>query len=134
MKKIRNIVDRDVRTLSVYHKSLELIDRVKIIHDALPWKEKEVLGDQIWRAATSIAGNISEANAQVYISVSFRQLNSALGSAGEVCTWLEILCRCKYINQDIFDTLFEKVMEIRRMLIGMLKKLLVELKDEIEVA
>lgn len=134
MKKIRNIVDRDVRTLSVYHKNLELIDRVKIIHDALPWKEKEVLGDQIWRAATSIAGNISEANAQVYISVSFRQLNSALGSAGEVCTWLEILCRCKYINQDIFDTLFEKVMEIRRMLIGMLKKLLVELKDEIEVA
>ncbi|MEI0738827.1 four helix bundle protein [Paenibacillus sp. JTLBN-2024] len=97
-------------------------------------EEKEVLGDQIWRAATSIAGNISEANAQVYVSVSFRQLNSALGSGGEVCTWLEILYRCKYIAQDTFDSLFEKVMEIRRMLIGMMKKLLVEMEDEIEVA
>lgn len=134
MKKIRNIIDRDVRTLSVYQKSLELIDQVKIIHDALPWREKEVLGDQIWRAATSIAGNISEANAQVYLSVTFRQLNSALGSAGEVSTWLEILCRCKYIDQNTFDSLFEKVMEIRRMLIGMLKKLMVEMEDEIEVA
>ncbi|GIP52953.1 four helix bundle protein [Paenibacillus vini] len=134
MKKIRNIVDRDVRTLSVYQKSLGLVDQVKIIHDALPWREKEVLGDQIWRAATSIAGNISEANAQVYISVSFRQLNSALGSGGETCTWLEILFRCGYIDQNTFDSLFEKVMEIRRMLIGMMKKLLVEMEDEIEVA
>jgi four helix bundle protein len=134
MGKIREIQDRDVRKLVVYQKALDLALEIKTIKEKLPWQEKLVLGDQIWRSATSISGNLSEGASQLFYGVYFRHLSSALGSAGETCTWLELLFLCGYIDQNAFDSLYEKVMEIRRMLLGMLKRVHSLIEDEEEVA
>ncbi|QRG65959.1 four helix bundle protein [Brevibacillus choshinensis] len=134
MRKIRELQDRDVRKLVVYQKSLDLVKEISIIKEALPWREKNILGDQIWRSATSISGNISEGATQVFFAVYFKHLSSALGSCGETCTWLEILSQCGYIDKTTFDALYEKVIEIRRILLAIMKKILVEIQDEKEVA
>jgi four helix bundle protein len=104
MEAMREPQIRDFRRLGVYQKSIELDVEVKSIVRTFPHEEKDALGKQLWRAVTSISGNISEGNSQLYINKELSFFAISLGSAGEVQTWLEIAFRIGYIQSSQIST------------------------------
>ena len=79
--------------------------------------------NQILRAAISIPSNIAEGQARQY-SKEFRQfLYMALGSLAELDTQLTIAVELKYITDENLNGIGEKIVELRRMIRGILSKL-----------
>ena len=79
--------------------------------------------NQILRAAISIPSNIAEGQARQY-SKEFRQfLYMALGSLAELDTQLTIAVELKYITDENLNGIGEKIVELRRMIMGILSKL-----------
>ena len=79
--------------------------------------------NQILRAAISIPSNIAEGQARHY-SKEFRQfLYMALGSLAELDTQLTIAVELKYITNEKLNGIGEKIVELRKMIMGILSKL-----------
>jgi len=79
--------------------------------------------NQILRAAISIPSNIAEGQARHY-SKEFRQfLYMALGSLAELDTQLTIAVELKYITNENLNGIGEKIVELRKMIMGILSKL-----------
>lgn len=125
LEQLKDLYLRDVRRTTVYDKAMDLVEEVKEFTKTLPWEEKDVIKNQIWKSITSVSANLSEGNGQMYYKKDLQFLNFALGSAAETQTWFEISFRCGYIDQPTYKNYDERLIEIRRMLIGMMKKILV---------
>jgi four helix bundle protein len=123
MEQLKDLYLRDVRRTTVYEKTMQLVVEVKEFAKTLPWEEKDVIKNQIWKSITSVLANLSEGNGQMYYKKDLQFLNIALGSAAETQTWIEISYRCGYLDELAFKNLDERLVEIRRMIIGMMKKL-----------
>ena len=73
---------------------------------SFPSEEKYSLVDQIRRSSRSVCSNISEAfRKRRYEKAFISKLNDSEGEASETQTWLEFSRKCKYINQEDFDSL-----------------------------
>ncbi|MCH1627220.1 four helix bundle protein [Fredinandcohnia quinoae] len=123
MERLKDLYLRDVRRTTVYEKAIQLVVEVKEFTETLPWEEKDVIKNQIWKSITSVSANLSEGNGQMYYKKELQFLNIALGSAAETQTWFEISYRCGYIDEKTFENFDERLIEIRRMIIGMMKKI-----------
>ncbi len=88
------------------------------------------LKPQITKAAGSIGANIAEGNGQFYIKKQLNFFNNALGSASELRHWLVVSLDNGYISKENYDKLEQKTIEIIRMLIGLIKKIQEEVKNE----
>ncbi|WP_071396607.1 four helix bundle protein [Bacillus tuaregi] len=124
MEQLKDLYLRDVRRTTVYEKALQLVVEVKEFTKTLPWEEKDVIKNQIWKSITSVLANLSEGNGQMYSKKDLQFLNIALGSAAETQTWFEISYRCGYLDELAFKNFDERLVEIRRMIIGMMKKVI----------
>lgn len=123
MEQLKDLYLRDVRRTTVYEKAIQLVVEVKGFTKTLPWEEKDVIKNQIWKSITSVSANLSEGNGQMYYKKELQFLNIALGSAAETQTWFQISYRCGYIDETTFVNFDERLIEIRRMIIGMMKKI-----------
>ncbi|WP_337017087.1 four helix bundle protein [Oceanobacillus massiliensis] len=123
MEQLKDLYLRDVRRTTVYEKAIQLVVEVKEFTETLPWEERDVIKYQIWKSITSVSANLSEGNGQMYYKKELQFLNIALGSAAETQTWFEISNRCGYIDEKTFENFDERLIEIRRMIIGMMKKI-----------
>ena len=108
------------KDLDVWKKSMDLVEGVYRLTKSFPDAEKYGLTNQIRRCAVSISSNIAEGAARNTDKEFGQFCYIALGSLSELETQLLIAERLKY-SQNI--DILENVVEIRRMLLGLIKYL-----------
>ena len=80
------------------------------------------LARQIESSVESIGANMSEGSHK-RTSVDYcKFLNYATGSCGEVENWIRVCFRKKYIGVEKMDELMKKVVRVRKMIYGVMKK------------
>lgn len=121
---------KDFKSLIVWQKARELTQEIYKISANFPPFENYALKPQIIRSAASIGANIAEGNGQFYIKKQLNFFNNALGSASELRHWLVVSLDNGYISKENYDKLEQKTIEIIRMLIGLIKKIQEEVKNE----
>jgi len=114
---------KSYRNLLIWQKGIDLVKEIYKITKKFPVDERFALIDQIHRASISIPSNIAEGQARQHTK-EFRQfLYMALGSLAELDTQLTIAMELGYITDRNFNELNEKIVELRKMVGGILKKL-----------
>jgi len=108
------------KDLDVWKKSMDLVEGVYRLTKSFPDSEKYGLTNQIRRCAVSVSSNIAEGAARNTDKEFVQFCYIALGSLSELETQLLIAERLKY-SQNI--DILENVVEIRRMLLGLIKYL-----------
>ncbi|WP_236146686.1 four helix bundle protein [Paenibacillus xylanilyticus] len=114
---------RDFKTLILYKKAVELEDMIDKLAESFPIDEKYRLTDQLIRCVTSIGANVAESNGGQYAGREKYHLGVAFQSANEVRYWVERAFRKKYIDKITYERLDEMAQELRRIMVGMFKRL-----------
>ncbi len=89
---------RNFRNYKVWQDAVDYATKVYKVTAEMPWFEKKGLCDQLQRAAVSISSNISEGAAKPSDVEFAHFLDTALGSAFEVETQLQISKNVGYIK------------------------------------
>jgi len=111
------------RELTVWQRSIELVEEVYRIIEKLPSAERFALADQIKRSAVSIPSNIAEGRGRNTERDFVRFLSIANGSAFELETQLIICLRLGYVDEETCKKAFQLCDEVCRMLNSLIKKL-----------
>lgn len=103
----------DFKDLLAYKKSFELAMDIFEISKTFPKEETYSLTDQIRRSSRSVTANIAESyRKRRYINHFISKLTDSDAENSETNTWLEFSLKCKYINQELFDHLNKKSIEV----------------------
>ena len=112
---------RGFRDLIVYQKSYKLAMEIFEITKEFPKEEKYSLVDQIRRSSRSIPANIAEAWVKRKYPKSFvSKLLDSLAEESETEVWIDMSKDCKYINDQLQNSLLERYQEIAKMLSSMI--------------
>jgi len=112
-----------VRDLVVYKKAFDAAMEIFELSKTFPKEELYSLTDQIRRSSRSVCANLSEAwRKRRYRAVFVNKLTDAGQEAAETQTWLEFALTCGYLDQQIYEKLFNKYEEIFAMLHSMTNK------------
>jgi four helix bundle protein len=104
-------------------KSFEFAKSIVLLYKEIVTNQKEyVLSKQLLRSGTSIGANISEANGAISEADFSNKISIAYKECLESKYWLKLLFETNYINQIIYNKLFEKADELGRILFSILKK------------
>jgi four helix bundle protein len=114
---------KSYRDLKVWQKVIELIPEVYGLMKSFPKTEQYALMDQLRRAVVSVAANIAEGQARQHRKEFLQGLYIARGSLAEVDTLLEVALRLSYITREQQKSTEKAIMEIRRMLEGLIKSM-----------
>ena len=95
---------------------MALADRIEVLVAALPFEERERLGDQMIRAARSIPTNIAEGHGRFSPAEFARFLTIAHASLTELDTHLEIAKRRAFISNEQWGAFDSSVQELARMI------------------
>jgi four helix bundle protein len=106
----------DYKRLTVWQKAHRLTCTIWRVTSSFPRAERFVLGDQIRRAALSIAANIAEGCGRNGDGELRRFLNIALGAANELRYLLELALDVGVLARETGATLIAATDEVRRML------------------
>ena len=106
--------------LTVWQKSMDLVDRVYDFADSFPQTERFGLWSQITRAAVSIPSNVAEGSGWASAKDCVHFLSIARGSLYELMTQLEIAERRGYGK--VGEELKSLANEVARMLTRMLSR------------
>ena len=109
------------KDLEVWKKSVAFVTEIYRISKSFPKEEIYGLTSQLRRAAVSIPSNIAEGAARQSNKDFERFLFISLGSISEVETQLIISKNLEYLNENEFETLQNKLIEMRKMLLGLIK-------------
>ncbi|MBK7036505.1 MAG: four helix bundle protein [Chitinophagales bacterium] len=112
----------DFKDLYAYKKGFELSMEIFEITKKFPPEEKYALTDQIRRSSRSICANIAEAfRKRRYPNHFISKLTDSDAENSETQVWLEFAFNCKYINENTFNELTQKSIEIGKLLSAMIK-------------
>lgn len=118
---------KNFKELLVWQKSIDFVTIVYKVTDSFPDTENFRLKSQLRRASISIPSNISEGCARRSKTDFIQYLKIARGSAAEVETQIIIIIiishNLKFINQEIYFELSELIVEISKMLNGLINSL-----------
>ena len=109
--------------LTIWKKSIEFVTNVYQITKGFPKEEIYGLTNQLRRASVSIPSNIAEGAARKHNKEFVQFLFVALGSASEIETQLVISKNLKFIGENEYLKLNEEIVEIRKMLNGLIKSI-----------
>jgi len=115
--------NRAFRDLKVWHRSMDLVERIYEVTAAFPKDERFGLTAQIRRAAVSVPSNIGEGSRRKRRKAFLNHLDIALGSQGEVEVQLEIAQRLRFLKMADYQQTQIAVEEIGRMLNGLIVSL-----------
>lgn len=113
---------RNFRKLSVWEKSHSLVLSIYKFTSSYPKEEVYGLTSQMRRSASSIPSNIAEGCGRNTQPQFARFLNIAFGSASELEYQIILSRDLEFISDKIFNKLIQNVIEIKRMLSSLLKK------------
>jgi len=97
---------------------MDLVDETYKMVKRFPDFEKFGLTSQITRCAVSIPSNIAEGSSKSTDKHFNKYIEDSLGSAFEWVTQLNIASRQKYINQEEFLFLENKIQQLQKMISG----------------
>ncbi|UTN04237.1 four helix bundle protein [Flavobacterium bizetiae] len=107
----------DFKELLAYKKSFELAMEIFELSKEFPKEERYSLTDQIRRSSRSVSANIAESyRKRRYINHFISKLTDSDAENSETNVWLEFSLRCEYINQEKFDQLNMKNIEIGKLI------------------
>jgi four helix bundle protein len=113
----------DYKDLIVWQKSIMLVKHIYQLTQRFPSEEKFGLVSQMRRSAVSIPSNIAEGQARRSSKEFAQFLSHAKGSAAELETQLIISKELIYCNENELNNIFELLIEIRKMLDALQRKL-----------
>ena len=111
---------RNYRDLQVWQRAKAFAVEIYRVTETFPRKEQYSLTDQIRRSAVSIPSNIAEGHIRRSDKVFANYLDTALGSAAELSTQLEIALEVGYLQPKVSRRLQAELQEIIKMLFGLL--------------
>lgn len=116
-------MSRDFKKLKVWEKSHKLT--LEIYKETKNFPKEELYGliSQIRRSTASIASNIAEGCGKESKNEFKRYLQIAFSSASETEYHLLLANDLGYLNNKIYCTLLEELVEIKQMLFAFIKKL-----------
>ena len=114
---------RDFSQLDVWKKSKDLVIDVYGQTTCFPSSEQYGLCSQLRRAVVSITANIAEGSGRGSDQDFARFLEMALGSAAETRSHLLLAEELGYLKPEIRENLSGKVIEVGRMLNGLIETL-----------
>lgn len=110
--------------LEVWKLSIELVSELYQVTKDFPKYELYGLVSQIRRAGISIPANLAEGAARNGKKEFLHFIGISIGSGSELSTLLIISEKLRYLNENQFSNLMEKLDQISRMLAGLKKSLL----------
>ncbi len=114
---------KSYRDLILWQKAMAMARRAYSVTEALPKREAYGLGDQIRRAAVSVASNVAEGHGRLS-DLQFRHfLGNARGSLFEMQTQVELATDLGYFDKEIGRQLMEQSVEVARILNGLIASL-----------
>ncbi|WP_433627271.1 four helix bundle protein [Chryseobacterium cucumeris] len=111
------------KELLVWQRSIDFVTEIYRTTEAFPKDEIYGLTSQIRRAAVSIPSNIAEGNSRRSKPDYVQFLKISRGSCAEVETQLIISKNLKFLNENEHLKLNEKIIEISKMLNGLINSL-----------
>ena len=114
---------RDFRTLKVWQRAHQVALAVNQLTKTFPRGERYGLTSQINRAAASISTNLAEGCGSQSDAEFAQFVRIAMRSASELEYQLLLACDLKLVGVDECRPIGDEVLEVRRMLTGLLKKL-----------
>ena len=117
---------KDFRQLEVWRFAQELAVGIYRLTAPFPKEERYGLTDQIRRAAVSIPTNLAEGCGRDGDADFARFVPIAFGSACEVESLLELCRELGFLNATDYELTQAKLVSVKRMLSGLLKKLRAE--------
>jgi four helix bundle protein len=112
---------RGFRDLIVFQKSYKLAIEIFEISKGFPKEEKYSLIDQIRRSSRSVPANIAEAWVKRKYPKSFvSKLLDSLSEEAESEVWIDMSRDCKYITDQVHNSLMERYLEVAKMLNSMI--------------
>ncbi|MDH3944645.1 MAG: four helix bundle protein [Anaerolineae bacterium] len=118
-----NPISPNYRDLQVWQRGIALVKQIYLLTETFPTHEKYGLSSQIQRAAVSVPSNIAEGHARGSTPEFRRFIQISLGSLAEIDTQLEIAIQLTYIKQDNASPVIQLVIELRKMLFGLINSL-----------
>ena len=114
---------KSFKELKVWQKAYQFCLEMYKVTGSFPTDEKFGLISQIRRAAISIPSNIAEGYGRKTIPDYVRCLYIAYGSTCELETQILLSEDLNYLNEDNQNILLEKINEVERMLMALIKSL-----------
>ena len=109
------------KDLIVYQKAYKLAMEIFKITGSFPKEEKYSLIDQIRRSSRAVPANISAAWTKRKYPKSFiSKLLDSLEEEAETEVWLDVSHDCKYIDDQVHESLTENYQEVAKMLHSMI--------------
>ena len=115
---------KSFRDLFIWQKSMSLVTEIYKYTKILPENETFGLVSQMRRCAVSVPSNIAEGYGRNTNNEFIRFLHVASGSLYELQTQVEISLNLEYFDQNIFNTLFESMKELDKMINSFTVKLI----------
>lgn len=113
----------DYRNLKVWEYAHDCVVKTYKITSEYPETERYGLVSQMRRAAASIPSNIAEGYGNGYNNNIVRFLNIAMGSAFELEYQFYLSKDLDYITNDIYLEMDGRIVQIKKMLTGLIKSL-----------
>ncbi len=105
------------KDMKVFKKAFELAMDILVISKRFPKEETYSLTDQIRRSSRSVCANFAEAyRKRKYIAHFVSKLTDCDSENSETDVWIEFSFACKYISEAEYKMLFEKNIEVGKML------------------
>ncbi len=114
------------RDLTVWQKSMDLVEEVYKLVKLLPKEEQYALADQMRRSAVSIPSNIAEGQARKSSKEFLNFLSIAQGSKSELQTQILICERLQYLTREQTKPALLLTEEIGKMLFTISQKLIAD--------
>jgi four helix bundle protein len=113
----------DYKELKVWKKSMLLASDIYRLTKNFPKNEQYGLVSQIRRAAVSVPSNIAEGYTRMGDNSLSYFLKISFGSISELETQIILSYELEYLDKKHFEQTHESIIEIRKMLIGFIKKI-----------
>ncbi len=111
------------KRLLTWQRSIDFVVVVYELTKKLPKEEEFGLKSQLRRAAVSVPSNIAEGLTRKTKNDKIHFLNMAQGSMSEIDTQLIVCVKLKYFEEDIYQEARPKIVEIEKLLSGLINKL-----------
>jgi four helix bundle protein len=111
------------KKLDAWKDSMILVEDVYLITSCFPKSELFGLSSQIRRSAVSVPANISEGAARNKPKEFIRFIRISFGSLSELETHLEISFRLRFIDENTFVGLQNKITKISAQLSGLIRSI-----------
>jgi four helix bundle protein len=112
--------DHSFRNLTVWQRSMTLVEEIYRVTKRFPREELFGLTAQLRKASVSIPSNIGEGKRRKRERAFIHHLDIALGSQGEVEVQLEIALRVGFLPKGEYKRIQSIVEEVGRMLNGLI--------------